>query len=328
LHAPSAAASRFRPLRFMGGGRRQTVAGYWLRRTLRFQLGAEDLVVESDPGVRLLLRATWQPGPRRDHPALLIVHGLGGSDRSSYTISTGLFAYARGYHVVRMNMRGSGDGASYSPRLYNAGLDQDLLAALRALARLCPRVAIVGYSLGANLALLTLGRRRAELPDELEGAVAISPPLDLAACAAELERPHNRIFQHYFMRTLVDTYRRRHASYPELFPAGLERGARTVREYDERVTAPLGGYASAAEYYARSSAGPWLAAIDRPTLVLAAQDDPMIPAATVSRWPCAPAVTRELEATGGHVGFVTRALAPGFFWAPERALAFLDGAAG
>jgi len=276
--------------------------------------------------VRLLLRATWQPGDPERRPALAIVHGLGGSDASTYAVSTGRLAYARGWHVVRMNMRGSGDGEALCPLLGNAGLDTDLLAATSAVCQLVPRVAIVGFSLGANLALLMLGRKRELLPKGLAAAAGVSPPLDLAACAEALEAPGNRVFQHYFMSMLCDAYRRRHAARPDLFGAGRELGLRTVREFDERITAPFGGYESAAQYYERSSAGPWLASIDRKALVLAAQDDPMIPSGTVARWPLSPSVTRELVATGGHVGFVARSQAPGWFWAPQRALAFLEDA--
>ena len=92
-------------------------------------------MVEVAPGVPLLLRASWQPGPRESRPALLIVHGLGGSDRSSYMVSTGRYAHARGWHVIRMNMRGSGDGEALCPLLYNAGLDGDLLGAISAVSR-------------------------------------------------------------------------------------------------------------------------------------------------------------------------------------------------
>jgi hypothetical protein len=103
-----------------------------------------------------------------------------------------------------------------------------------------------------------------------------------------------------------------------------------VREYDEAITAYYGGYASAADYYARSSAGPWLASIDRPALVLAAADDPMIPQASVVRWPLPASglVRREIAPTGGHVGFVGRSAAPGFFWAAPRVLDFLEEVAG
>jgi uncharacterized protein len=317
----------FHPPSWLAGGHRQTALGFWLRRLLRWRLPAEDVVVEAGSGVRLLLRATWQPGPREDRPALLIVHGLGGSDASPYVVSAGRHAYGRGWHVVRMNMRGSGDGFALCPLLYNAGLDTDLLSALSAVAAVVPRVAILGFSLGANLALLALGRRRAGLPAGLGGLAAVSPPLDLSACADALEAPGNGLYQRYFVQKLSEGYRQRRRTRPDLFAEGRERGLRTVREYDDRVTAPFGGYESAAQYYERSSAGPWLGDIDRPALVLAAADDPMIPVASVARWPLSPSVQREIVATGGHVGFVSRAQAPGWFWAPERAMAFLEGAA-
>jgi len=317
-------ADGFHPPVWLAGGHRQTFLGYWLRRLLRWTLPSEDLVVEAGHGVRLLLRASWQEGRREEHPTLLIVHGLGGSDASPYVVSTGRLAHARGWNVVRMNMRGSGDSLSLCPLLYNAGLDADLLAALSAVAGLVPRMAVVGFSLGANLVLLTLARRRERLPAALAAAAAVSPPVDLAACADALEAPGNGLYQRHFVQMLSEGYRQRHRIRPDLFAAGRERGLRTVREYDDRITAPFGGYESAALYYERSSAGPWLASIDRPTLVLAAADDPMIPAESVARWPVSAPVRREIARTGGHVGFVGRSQAPGWFWAPQRVLDFLE----
>ncbi len=282
--------------------------------------------MEAGQGVRLLLRASWQPGPREDHRALVIVHGLGGSDASAYVVATGRLAWARGWHVVRMNMRGSGDGFDLCPLLYNAGLDTDLLAALSALSSLVPRISVAGFSLGANLSLLMLGRRREQLPGALGGTAAVSPPLALSACADALEAPGNGLYQRYFMQMLAEGYRRRNRARPDLFAASRELGLRTVREYDERITAPFGGYESAAQYYERSSAGPWLASIDRPALVLAAADDPMIPSGSVAGWPLSPSVRREILPTGGHVGFVGRSQAPGWFWAPQRVMDFLEAA--
>jgi predicted alpha/beta-fold hydrolase len=297
-----------------------------VRRHLRWRLPSEDLVVEAGRGVRLLLRASWQSGPREDRRALLVVHGLGGSDTSSYVVATGRLAFARGWHVVRMNMRGSGDGFALCPLLYNAGLDTDVLSSVSALSSLVPRISVVGFSLGANMALLALGRRREHLPEALGGVAAVCPPLDLSACADALEAPGNSVYQRYFMQMLSEGYRCRNRARPDLFAGGRELGLRTVREYDERITAPFGGYESAAQYYERSSAGPWLASIDRPALVLAAADDPMIPSRSVAGWPLSPSVRREIVPTGGHVGFVGRSQAPGWFWAPERVMDFLEAA--
>lgn len=322
--APSVTSNgHFRPLPFLGGGHRQTLLAHLVRRRLRWSRPSDDIVVDSEGGARLLLRASWQPGPREARPALVIVHGLGGSDSSSYVVSTGQHAFARGWHVIRMNMRGSGDGEAVCPLLYNAGLDVDLLATLQVVADLVPRVAVVGFSLGANLTLLAAGRGRERLPKAVRAFVGVSPPLDLGTCADALERWDNRAYQRYFMVMLGEAYRQRHRTRPDLFPADLEVGLRTVREYDDVITAPFGGYAGAVDYYTRSSAGPWLAAIERRTLVLAAADDPMIPVASVVRWPTG-RVEREITRTGGHVGFVGQSPAPGHFWAAKRALDFAE----
>jgi hypothetical protein len=317
--------SAFRPPFFLRGGHVQTLAGYWSRRRLRWTLPAEDVVVDAGSGVRLLLRASWQEG-REERPTLVLVHGLGGSDGSSYSISTGSIAWGRGWNVVRMNMRGAGDGEALCPRLYHAGVDTDLLAVLEAVASRTPRLAPVGFSLGANLTLLTLGRQAARLPPGLFAAAAVSPPLDLAACADALARPGNAFYERHYVHDLQRVYRRRQALLPELYERGRERGRRTIRAYDDAITAHYGGFRGAADYYERSSAGPLLGRIDRPALILAADDDPMIPSESVSRWPLPSSglVRREMLPTGGHVGFVAPTPAPGRFWAGERVMEFLE----
>ncbi len=300
--------------------------GELLRWRLAWSLPTEDLFCPAGPDGELLLHASWQQGPRSERPLLLVVHGLGGTAASGYAVATGLLAFARGWHVVRMNMRASGDGLSLCPRLYNAGLDADLLAILHRVAQESPRIGVVGFSLGANLTLLTVARRRGELPGGLVGAVAISPPLDLAECAATLERGENRLYQLHFMRKLKSGYRRCQRLRSDLYEAGREQSARTVRAFDALITAPYGGYRDVDDYYGSSSAGPLLREVALPSLVLASSDDPMIPRDSVERWPlpASGSLRREITPTGGHVGFVAATQAPGRFWAAERALGFLE----
>lgn len=275
---------------------------------------------------RLLVRVTWQPGRREDNPLVVLIHGLGGSDRATYVVSTGRLAWTRGFHVARMNLRGAGDSEEANPRFYNAGLDTDVLAVLEHLAPSCSSLTVAGFSLGASVGLLALGRRRASLPAKLRGLAAVSPPLDLSACASALDGKAGRLYTRYFMGKLREGYRRQQRRHPNLYEAGRERQARTVREFDERITAPYGGYRDAEDYYARSSAGPWLAEVDRSVLILAAQDDPMVPEWSVRRFPLPTSgvVERELLPTGGHVGFVAPAAAPGRFWAADRVLDWLE----
>jgi predicted alpha/beta-fold hydrolase len=317
----------FRPGRLARGGHRQTLLGYWHRRHLVWTPPTEDVVIDAEPGVQLLLRLSLQPGSP-SAPLLLLVHGLGGWDAASYGLATGLLAWSRGWHVARMNMRGAGDSARLSARIYNAGLDVDLLAVIQVLAERFPLIGMAGFSLGGSLALLTLGRQAEHVPAQARALVAVSAPLDLLACVTALERLGNRGYQGYFVKNLRASYRYRQQLHPHLYAQGLEARVRSVRGFDEAVTAPMGGFRDAADYYDRSSAGPWLERIERPTLVLNAADDPLIPLESVLRFPLPASgiVQREVLPTGGHVGFVAPTLAPGRFWAAERVMEFLESA--
>ena len=281
------------------------------------------MVVEAGDGVRILLRASWQP--ERERPALLVIHGLEGCDRSPNVIAIGLHAYGAGWHVVRMNLRGCGDSLPLCPRLYNAGMTSDLVAVLRWLAGRVTRFAVASFSLGGNLALLTLARERERIPDELFAVAAICPPLDMSACADALERRANWIYQLQFVSSLNASYRKRQKLLPDAYEPDRERGVATVREFDDRITAFYGGYRDAEDYYRQVSPGPRLEAIDRRALILAASDDPFIPETSMRKWRLSDSVTISIVEGGGHVGFVGRSDAPGHFWAADRVLAFLEG---
>lgn len=314
----------FVPWPLCAGAHRQTMLGFLRRRRLGWRLPTESVRVSVDADVSLVARVTEAPAGGSSR-ALVLVHGMGGSDRSTYILATAHHALARGWSVVRVNMRGSGDEEAFCPRLHNAGLSSDLAAVLRAVAGRFDRIAVAGFSLGGHLAALALARHHDDLPANLVGTAAVSPPLDLAACASAVAQPGNEIYQRYFMDGLSAAYSRIQSGRPDLYAAGRDRGLRTIYEFDEAITAPYGGYRSAAHYYETNSAGPALVRVRRPLLLLAAKDDPVIPPEGVTRWPLPASgiVQREVTNTGGHVGFVGRTSAPASFWAAERVLNFV-----
>jgi predicted alpha/beta-fold hydrolase len=311
----------FQPSVFLPGGHLQTIGGHVVRSFLRWPYSSEDVVVESTDGARLLLRASWQA--ERDRPALLLVHGLEGSDRAPYVLATGILAYRAGWHVVRMNMRGCGDSLAVCPRLYNAALTSDLLATMHWLAGRVSRFALVAFSLGANLSLLTASREKPRLPREFAALATVSPPLDMSRSADELERPSNFIYQLRFVLSLQSSYRRRQRLSPERYAPGRERGLKTLRAFDDVITAHYGGYRDAEHYYQSASAGPRLKDIELPTLVLASRNDPFIPVESISHWERSSAVVLELTPSGGHVGFVGAKGPPRRFWAAHRVVSWL-----
>ena len=191
---------------------------------------------------------------------------------------------------------------------YHPGRSQDGFWALQYIADLCPRspLALVGFSLGANLGLKMLGEFRDQLPPNLRRAIAINPPIDLEQAAYALERFFGRIYNAHFVKCLLKQI----AQSPRLVrrKAVLTHGRRLrkIREFDDYYTRAVWGYASVSDYYADGSAGPWLQHIAVPTLVLSTLDDPIVPHAVFANTPRSPSVQVHLAQTGGHMGYVSR----------------------
>jgi uncharacterized protein len=265
-----------------------------------------ELPLADDSGDRLL---GYLHRPITDTPRglVVVVHGLTGSADSTYVCATTSHLLMHRYAVLRLNLRGAGQGRHVARFQYHAGRTADLRAALAVLAVREPTlvgngVFAVGFSLGANMLLKFLGEDGANSP--LHGAAAISAPIDLNAAARCLMSRRNHFYHRYLISRMIAE-----AVAPAATLTADERRAaqtaRSVYEFDDSFVAPRNGFAGAPDYYARCSAEGYMAAIKTPTLVVHALDDPWIPADAYRRqdWSRAPALTLLLPAGGGHVGF-------------------------
>jgi hypothetical protein len=262
-------------------------------------------------------------------PLAVICHGLEGSSTAPYVRGLARALAARGLASALLNFRTCGGEPNRLPRNYHSGETGDLGLVVERLAAERPGrpLLVAGFSLGGNVVTKFLGERGDALPPEVRGGAVISVPFDLAACARRIDGP-GRLMWLYRTRFLLRLRRkarlkaRRLPGHYDL--AAVER-ATTFAEFDGLVTAPLHGFASPADYYARSSSGPFLPGVRRPLLALSAADDPMVPAESL---PLAlaranPAVTLVVTAAGGHTAFVDGLpLRPGF-WAERTAADFL-----
>jgi len=99
---------------------------------------------------------------------------------------------------------------------------------------------------------------------------------------------------------------------------------RTIWEFDDRFTAPLFGFGTAANYYATQSATNYLDAIRVPTLVISAKDDPLVPFEIYRHraFQNNPALTLLATNHGGHLGFLARRKPR--FWLDGVALDWID----
>ena len=310
-----------------------TLAGrFWPRSLERLPLPVERYF-EVEPGIKLLAHCHWQPEPK-SHPTIAIVHGLEGSSSSRYVLGVAEKAWVAGFNVVRLNQRNCGGTDALAPTLYNSGLSADYRAVTRELAErdALAEIFLAGFSMGGNLVLKASGEFGAagDAPAAFAGVAAVCPSLDLAACVDAIHEPRNAFYERYFVRNLIKRYRLKVELFPTHFQLnGVER-LRTIREFDDVITAPYCGYGNAVNYYDRASAKHVLNSIAVPALVITAQDDPMVPHESVrhANLLANPRITLLDPQHGGHCAFVSRrggrgrADADERFWAECRIVEF------
>jgi predicted alpha/beta-fold hydrolase len=299
-------------------------AAFWPRRFPRLP-GASPRLFDVEPGSQVRADCHWQDDPRK-HPTLVLLHGLEGSSDSGYMLGCAEKATMEGFNVVRLNQRNCGNTEHLTPTLYHSGRSGDLRAvALELIERdRLPEVFFAGYSMGGNLVLKMAGEFDDSAPKGLRGIVAVAPCFDLAACADALGERRNFVYNAHFVRRLKSRMKRKARMFPELYsPDGLDHIG-SVRDFDEKITAPFCGFAGADDYYARSSAMHVLAAIRVPTLILTAQDDPFVPYSTFEREAIRenPNIRLVAPIQGGHCGFISNTKGEERFWSEARVVEF------
>lgn len=240
---------------------------------------------------------------------VLLLHGLGGSSDREGLRRMGLALQASGFAVLRLNLRGAGKGRALAPGTYAALCNQDLapvLAVGRGLAAGKPLVG-VGISLGGTILLNACLDPGLNFDSKscLDALVCTSSPLDLGLCSASIERPRNRIYQHWLVKRLVKQTLEDPAGINEHERHAL-RKVRTIRDFDEAITAPRWGYRNAAAYYKEASPIHKLSELQVPSLLLQALDDPWVTASTAQHLrdeQTCPSLKVVLTPNGGHNGF-------------------------
>ncbi|MBI2688409.1 MAG: alpha/beta fold hydrolase [Acidobacteria bacterium] len=276
---------------------------------------------DTEPGVAI--RVVVQRPAGSAQGIFVLVHGLEGSSEGGYMRSMAWNALRSGYEVHRVNIRGCGGTEGWCATLYHAGLTADLRVYIESLRGQGP-VTLIGYSLGGNQALKLAGELGAQRSELLHSVVGVSAPIDLAGCVVALGKPSNYLYQERFVTRMRERLAERRRLQPEAFHPIFESTnvdiIRTVYDFDDRITAPHFGFGDAPNYYRTQSAQNMLSQIRVPTLLVTAQDDPLVPFAVYGH----PAIKEnpliQLLAPehGGHVAFLAREKPR--FWADEAIL--------
>lgn len=254
---------------------------------------------------------TWEP----QHKTIVMLHGLGGNISSGYMIRLSRKFYKAGFRVLRVNMRGSGDGKKLVKRPYHGGLSSDIQTILEKLKEKTPHspITLIGFSLSANMVLKLAGELGENAKSLLEKTIAICPPIDLKATsdAIALKGFYNR----YYLFHMAKQARRW---------SGNNKFSK-ISDFDFFVTANQWGFKSAEDYYEQCSSRYFVSKIRHPCYIAVAWDDPFVNCQPLLEVPLSPEVQIGVTAHGGHMGFLGRTDSEhGYFWMDHQLFTWIN----
>jgi hypothetical protein len=359
----------YNPPRFLQNGVTMTVyTGLWAGRnwektTKYSEPPYQEQIFIGGQGVPIF---GWVAIPKSARGTIVGTYGITGDLENQWLLRLlGRKAYAQGYAVVLFDWRGHGKTAQLSPTLTSDGLyegEDFLCIAAAAKAMGCPgKFWFTGYSLGGQLALWGVkavqdlgkgqgaksnGNFQCSMPDDqfttlgleaddIGGAAVICPSLDSRRSLAYLvKHPFGRYIEKAIARQLKKLAWRIHDAHPgSIDPAAIER-ANSIWGFDEELVIERLGFSSPEAYYDASSALPLLPNLQKPTLIIYAEDDPLFDPAIVPdlQAACAnnPMIDLLLTRYGGHVGYISskecqqQAKDPDVWWAWNRVLQWIE----
>jgi hypothetical protein len=277
-------------------------------------LDAQTRVLVAQDGTRLL--AEYDRAPREQSALVILLHGWEGSSRSAYLVTTAANLLAQGFDVLRVNLRDHGDSHHLNRELFNSTRSPEVASALQAFVdgETYQTVFLAGFSLGASFALRIAADRGEELG--LNACIAVAPPIDPAHAMDALNAGFFA-YERYFFKRWHASLQRKLECFPELdYAADLAR-ARSLDDLNRLFIPSHTIYERVEDYFAAYAlVDERLSNMALPAYLIAAEDDPIIPVADLTR--VAPNENLHIETYryGGHCGFIQNLAAHS--WAETR----------
>lgn len=300
------AAPPFQPHPLLSGGHAQTILAAYLPGS-RYPYRARQHKIPVSGGDHIVLHDDCPSPWRKGDPVAILIHGVAGSYASGYMVRTAGKLNAQGLRTFRFDVRGCGASLPYTSQPGHAGRSDDVETAVNYVAEIAPAspLTLVGFSLGGNMALKLAGEAGETLPGHLRKVIALSPPIDLMACAHNIWRKPNRRYDRSLVKQLVRRVEKHRHHVPAWAHIHFRPRPKRLYDFDHMFTAPLSGFSSVEEYYVCSSAIRVLHNIRVPTTILTAADDPLVPAASFDQAKLSPTTRLHVTERGGHLGYLS-----------------------
>jgi hypothetical protein len=263
---------------------------------------------------------------RKSRKLVILTHGLEGNSTRQYMLGAAKIFSNHGWDVLAWNCRSCSGELNRAFRLYNHGEIGDIETVLNhALARKnYEQVALIGFSMGGNITLKFAAER---CPPSVSQVIAFSSPLDMRTSTAILNYPSRWIYKKYFEKGITPKVEMKARLFPDKLSIEEVNAAKTWEEQQALFFIRINGYASLDDFYEKGSAGNFIHKLQIPTLIVQAQNDPLLtpPCFPYQLAENHPFIHLETPRIGGHCGFML-AHDREYSWAEYRALAFTKSA--
>lgn len=308
------------PPSYMFNGHLETIVPNYIRRTITVNYQRERITLSDGD----FLDLDWIYNGSRN--LVILTHGIIGNSNRYYILRGAHYFDREGWDVLAWNCRSRGGEMNKKLRLYHHGEIEDITEVVAYADKLgkYDNIYLIGYSMGGAMTIKYLNCKADIVPSSVSGAVSICAPFDLEYCCLQLERPKNIIYQYYFLKQLKEVFQAKAEQYPEAIDMSIWSNSIKWRHIDTHYSAPVNGFNSADEFYYHASIKHFLNDVKIPTLVICAQNDPIIPfeATPIEVFKNHPHLHLETPERGGHVGFTTRQPRDLYAWVDYRSWDF------
>ena len=317
-------SSHFKAAWWLTNRHMQTIAAKWLRRNEKLNTLIE--TIELPDGDFIDIAWTEKPQADNSQPIVVILHGLEGSVDSHYVKGMLATLKQKGWIGVLMHFRGCSGRANRQAAAYHSGDTRDITYLATMLKNNYPHcpLFLIGFSLGGNVVARYIAHN---VNNPFTAATIVCAPLHLASCSQRINQGFSKLYQYYLVNMLKNSTQLKIDSQliTTINTTALKK-VKTMKEFDQLVTAPINGFKDADDYYHQMSGLNNLTSIDQQCLIIHAIDDPFLNHQEIISNELLPQnITFELTEKGGHMGFITgnNPLKP-IYWLEERIPTFIE----
>lgn len=269
----------------------------------------------------------WSFSSNKSHKLVILSHGLEGNSSKQYIVGMVKLLNQNGFDCLAWNFRSCSGEMNRTSGFYHSGATDDLdLIVEKGISKGYTEIHLMGFSLGGNLTLKYLGEKSRKRHVSIKKAVVFSVPMDLKACSLSIIKSENRVYMHRFLNTLRPKVTEKSRLFPDRISLEKDHLVKTLYDFDDIYTAPLHGFSDASHYYEQCSSKFFVQNIEIPTLIVNADNDPIVPGSSLPLDLIATLenVHLELSSHGGHCGFRPAHVADGVYWSERKALNFIQ----